>query len=683
MKRIKPALPNRITKVNRHSSSMSATKEKILKLALDIIKSNGNVAFVIGAGASVSAGVPTSSVLKSELLLGFRTDIEDVLKEKNPSLTPENASLEMLFSAYLTVTKDEDAVYKFLYGRIPNVKQALERIPPLGYEILSHLMNHELVKYVISMNFDELLEGALDDELGKSNYLSIIGRSAFRKLLDEELIEEGLKKVLFKPHGTVSLSATLRPTWESVTSLEKDEKLVFEKIFSKKLKKQQHPCLVFVGYSFNDSDMKDLFLSLAAQRRLRRVYFVDLNPEILKDAKVKALLMYANTNIEDYFIEMDSDTFFRRLAKALFETKNFYEEELQNSSKENIKSTVEELIEKGKFYQKIHRHRIRDILFRAGIEPNLENRLLIELIIFGIKARGKFKSKVLTKCKRIQNYYNQLLQLFRERTSKESPKAILDKISIKDTGIFVNIDGDKFGKEAYYCPGKSGKEMANTIFNKIKTMCIEDKIATKSQGFNIDAKTEGKLKKLMKELTNDFDYDLEQELLFAFSFDNPDIIKNRKRFGEETEKIIKTSSNLRIIAETGEWLVNTYKDLIEEKIKTNEINKIRLIISNPKDLPSDSFHRNRAAEVCEKLSKLKYQGKIKIAIKTIRWEDNKHHMALGNKRGIYFFREGKSSSFMPVLVEGNDYDNIKRYFDTLWNRLNRNYLCKEERDRDS
>ena len=156
--------------------------KKILLIAEEITNPNSNVIFVIGAGASASAGIPTASKLKEKLFeLGIREDLEAIIKQKEPTVNikekTEDISLEMLFSAYIKYTQDEDAVYRFLLNHdivcheITKDDDVSDKIKtPLAYEILSHIISHGLIKYIISMNFDELLEKALDDEIGRDNY---------------------------------------------------------------------------------------------------------------------------------------------------------------------------------------------------------------------------------------------------------------------------------------------------------------------------------------------------------------------------------------------------------------------------------------------------------------------------------------------------------------------------------
>lgn len=628
--------------------------EKILLIAEEITKPGSNVVFIIGAGASASAKIPTASQLKEQLFqLGVKEDLDAIIKQKEPTLNVQKASLEMLFSAYRDYTHDEDAVYKFLLmfllkydiSRPGDVNNKIKT--PLAYEILAHLISHGLIKYIISMNFDELLERALDDEVGIDNYEKVIGRPDFKRLLDIKLLGK-LPHIIFKPHGTISLSATLKPTWESVTVLDPYEKKVFDEIL-------QDSWVIFVGYSFSDRDMQRLFLALAAEQKIKKVCVVDGNPELKNNnEKISALLNLTKGS----FIQMKSDYFFRKLAKAIFEPKQFYKEELKNNNKFEI--NVKTINDNGKFYQNVYRHRIRDILFECGIPTSLEYQFLIELIIYGIKARGKFKGKVLTNCGRIRHYYQELI----EQEDEMRPKEILDylvknKFFVPDS---MNLRGFDFEK-AYYCPGSSENDMAKRLISKLSKINLTEKVKLK-----MNNRINSKLTKLMKALATDFDYDFGKEIPFAFSFKKPTLIKTHREFGQTTEKILGNSSSLKIIAETGEWLTKTYKDLLTGRLESPEaINKIQLIISDPSDEPRYSFHRRRAQNVYNRLLEISIQYPKRLNIRTIPWETKKHHMTIGDEQCIYFFREGKSSYITPIiLMDRGDIQNITNYFDTLW-----------------
>lgn len=82
-----------------------------------------------------------------------------------------------------------------------------EHYPSLTYEILAHFMKHGLLDAIVNFNFDELLDHAIDEELGSEQYTRIVRDGDWARKLR---VHEGNDPWRFdlplyiKPHGTVS-----------------------------------------------------------------------------------------------------------------------------------------------------------------------------------------------------------------------------------------------------------------------------------------------------------------------------------------------------------------------------------------------------------------------------------------------------------------------------------------------
>ncbi|MGQ0641908.1 MAG: SIR2 family protein [Gemmatimonadaceae bacterium] len=81
-------------------------------------------------------------------------------------------------------------------------------VPCLTYELIAHLFNHRFISTIINFNFDELLDQALDDELGRSRYNRIISGAGFYDDSTSDI------PTCIKPHGTASERSSLRFTRE-------------------------------------------------------------------------------------------------------------------------------------------------------------------------------------------------------------------------------------------------------------------------------------------------------------------------------------------------------------------------------------------------------------------------------------------------------------------------------------
>jgi hypothetical protein len=625
--------------------------EMIKEIAEDIAENFGSYVFVIGAGASASVGVPVSSQLKAEFTRGFqeemkaRVDKERAERQEPMCKSLNEVAMEELLPIYAEIVGGDNPIERFLKGHLERFG-GREKFPPLGYEVLGHMMNLGLVKHIVSMNFDELLETALDEEIGDSNYLKVRSKPEFVKLLeDEESNQEELKisksKILLKPHGTISLSATLRANLDGVFRFEKEKFRALEKVFREKN-------VIFVGYSFLDPDLRKLIWSLFNSRELRKIYFVDMSKNLRKgNLHIDELLLHTQKGYGGGFICEESDKFFGTLGLEIEKTEN------------------------GKYLPKIARHIIRSLIFKNGnFEPSLENKLLVEILIYSLKVQGKFKTKALLSCERIK-YLSEELRRKRRAEDSASVQMVLQKL--KSAGsLLVVTEGQEgsgriydIGDETYYLIGtqrkRAGKE--HTALDEIVKNIIKNlpKLLRNSSG-----KLDGALGKLMKDLATKFDYDLITglhpfEYSFRFPVHKEDPIEFRKSqiALEILRKAFQENTSCYIIAETGEWMLD--ENVLAEYLKPE---KVMIILSDYRKDPLNSLHRARAKRVCADLMK-----KIgpKKNIRFLDWNLNKHHGTFSYSKCIYFYKDGKPSILQPVVL--TDKEDTQRLLDLcsyLW-----------------
>ncbi len=624
--------------------------KKIQNMAIDLVENPGSYVFVIGAGASASVGVPVSSELKECFTRGLSEEIMKNLNDKcieRHEPTYENldeAAMEVLLPVYAEIVGGENPIENFLRGHLGGSK---EKFPPLGYEILAHLVNLSLVKHVVSMNFDELLEAALDEEVGESNYMKVRGESEFVKLLDDEESGQNGEKIsertlLLKPHGTISLSATLKVELDKVFRFEKEKSRVLEKVFANKN-------VVFVGYSFLDPDLRKLFCSLYNAKRLERVYFVSNDRDFIeKNKNVRDLLLSQGKGRKlNGFICEESDEFFRELGHEIEETPE------------------------GKCLPKITRHEIRNFIFKEKkFEPTPENKLLVEILIFSLMVQGKFKTKVLLSYERIKYLSREVTG---RRKAADSPNVYKVLKKLETAGIMCIQKDDSEGRifdigdERCYLTGsetqqerskdKAVDDVIDKAIEKLPELLGNSKVKLKN----------GYLKSKMEELEEKFDYDLTTGLHpFEFSFKSPDhredpIEFRREHIAIEILKAITEGIECYIIAETGEWLLRG--EVGAELLKKEYV---KIILSDFRKEPPNSLHRARAKEIYDKLMKKCGSG---INVRLLDWDLNKHHGTFSLDKCIYFYKEGKPSVLQPVVLI--DKEDTKRLLDLcryLWEK---------------
>jgi hypothetical protein len=88
----------------------------------------------------------------------------------------------------------------------------------LGYELLAHLLKHRYLDAIISLNFDELLDQSLDDELDEREYRQVVFERDCRGLQTDPSASDYIP-LYVKLHGTASEPDSLRFTPDSYYSI--------------------------------------------------------------------------------------------------------------------------------------------------------------------------------------------------------------------------------------------------------------------------------------------------------------------------------------------------------------------------------------------------------------------------------------------------------------------------------
>jgi len=238
--------------------------------------SRGRVIALVGAGASVPAGIPASKQLKEkiqEIVINGGLIHEEALKrELNKPLSM--ASLEEFTQVACKYLHVRDKVLAELNDICLASPQSLnDSLPPLlCYEILAHLVKHGFIDHVISMNFDEILDEALENEVGRE--------ALFRIVSEQDLIGftelPPYKAGLVKPHGTISLPRSLRFTRENVAMFPAEIADFIQKeiLISHSNKPSHFPqtTLVVVGFSMHDLEINRIL----SEATLAQIYRIDV-----------------------------------------------------------------------------------------------------------------------------------------------------------------------------------------------------------------------------------------------------------------------------------------------------------------------------------------------------------------------------------------------------------------------
>jgi hypothetical protein len=166
---------------------------------------------VVGAGASAPL-LDRGKDLAKGLIRQFKVDEAAVQAERErieriTAVDPEEfeAQLSAIGQILGGDRRVRTAISELYQVRHPTIK---------AYELIAHLLKHRFLDAVITMNFDELLDQSLDDELGIGEYQRIVSdRDCVAVQTDERELD--YIPLYLKLHGTASEPESLRFTRES------------------------------------------------------------------------------------------------------------------------------------------------------------------------------------------------------------------------------------------------------------------------------------------------------------------------------------------------------------------------------------------------------------------------------------------------------------------------------------
>ncbi|HEY4929928.1 MAG TPA: hypothetical protein VII23_00025 [Terriglobales bacterium] len=151
-------------------------------------------------------------------------------------------------------------------------------------------------------------------------------------------------------------------------------------------------------------------------------------------------------------------------------------------------------------------------------------------------------------------------------------------------------------------------------------------------------------------------------------FKNPQTISSISALKERTEYFIKNRpwTNLQVIAETGEWLLEaTIREALLKHAKKSGVHLHLIVREEAVPLALEANHAIRVRQELESAG----SGKIKVKVDELPWWHHNRHMTLlldGDTptAGIYFRRRLKTPLIYPVTVEdAYDLGVLKKIFE--------------------
>ena len=257
-----------------------------IRMLCEYIKAGSKIVFFIGAGGSVSAGIPLADELSEKVLAQISTS-----SEEGPEL--RGLRLEELMSRIRSQIGKSG--YVILASEL---RQYAE--PPVGYKKLMDIASADAVAAIITVNFDELLEKAT---IGRStpNTQTISEEEQFGQALVSGVVP------IIKLHGTIENELSMLAAWDETDELDPQKPVFVIPFLNDYL-------VVFVGYAARDKDILKLFSELRKKGRPANIFWV--NPSMTPPAEIQEVLNdFASS---DNYISLTADEFFSRMHGGLF-----------------------------------------------------------------------------------------------------------------------------------------------------------------------------------------------------------------------------------------------------------------------------------------------------------------------------------------------------------------------------
>lgn len=327
-----------------------------LKRAKASTKDLDKVVFLLGAGTSISAGLPLAKKivdhceialdkekLKNEVQ-AFREkqqaekEKEDKARWFSETRQKEEYTFEEVLSAYQRIFGAQEAVQllkeNYFVKESDSPKKTLIN---LFNECLAHLAREHLVDFIVTFNFDELLEHSLSEDIGPHSYVRVSSPATYKWAITHGLTDsknqvysdpnqrttemgcECAKVWLLKPHGTISHENTLRHLFEQVWKFETEKEDCLKRVF-------KNSYVVVVGYSLSAADLHRILITHALSGSIKGIFWVNTGEmrEGLGENLKKVMKEIVG---EDSFfhIQMDADAFALELFKQLYSDRNLKE----------------------------------------------------------------------------------------------------------------------------------------------------------------------------------------------------------------------------------------------------------------------------------------------------------------------------------------------------------------------
>lgn len=213
-----------------------------------------------------------------EKLSNWLVEEEKILLSSHKDLDELDFELTLYLLSKTYSIRDIQNVIQDVYGD--------KNRPGLSYEIMAHMLKHRMIDVIVNFNFDELLDQAIEEEMGNSEYYRVLGDGDCEEL-KSWLINDKIKTpVYIKPHGTSSEKNSLRFTKEDYFRVPAKVQSLLQDIFSGSTKSNGNKDvnIITVGYGMASTEVNEI-LKKTIRTVKTNFFHINTSLKIIDDTK--------------------------------------------------------------------------------------------------------------------------------------------------------------------------------------------------------------------------------------------------------------------------------------------------------------------------------------------------------------------------------------------------------------
>lgn len=650
----------------------------------------------IGAGCSAIAGIPVGSELIKEIKNKFCgtpdcTDntIEKILSSETKKLFGHKGRSTINDLSFFGVAS---VLSQFAYGRTIIDDVVTEAISnptkkPLCYELLAHLAKHGFIDHFVSVNFDELLDESLRDEI-PNRLREIIGPEDLPGPNFEA--HKNSPCYLLKPFGSLEKkSFKLNP--EEVLQFGSDSLWQFclDKIFKQEdvetVSEEGKHCglcnreitLILVGYAAKEEAFTELVQKLAGNNT---VNIFNINTLELANPTLNRLNAISTVDVQ--YIESDADQGIDLLVQAINHS-------IKRESPDSpiIPTSRHKIISNCMSYH------------QASI--NISTRFKTEVILQAIKSRGFNTIESICDIKRIERFSamanKDISDLCSEHeilctnscTQDHDPKNEDLPFCLPTDLELLSNDIGKIAEELITIWKKSKCEnfQATNADTMVDIVLKEDNKKVEYSTLSMKEYLEKRLEKIL--IGPDIEIKGNIDSSAKWIFKNPIHLRSIPELCSKTAEIFRRFLNekgdkkkIYAVWSSGEWLLhedgfafNRYGKEVFEMIKNGEI-EFHAIFIEPHNYGHPTFGSDRGTTIHDKLIDLNEKSinktrKCKVNFSQLKWWKHNRKLTLLRiednesvtwQEGIYFRRKMATPLVAPIHLINDDCDILYQIY---------------------